>query len=186
MIPPLINGHLPVGTYLCGLEEIEDVFVRSAQFATSTTRQRVFDGFVDYLHDWELVEEQLNVNLLKRIWMGGSFTSSEIEVGDIDISPLIDSNVLTAIRGRPGAGKVRELFQHRDRVRSTYHVEPYAVLWKPFTTLKLRNLDAEEYEYVATRGMMDDFWQRTRSLSVRQAMLEEDADAARGYLEVEL
>jgi hypothetical protein len=33
---------------------------------------------------------------------------------------------------------------------------------------------------------MDDFWQRTSSLSVKQAMLAEDAEPVRGYLEVTL
>ena len=94
--------------------------------------------------------------------------------------------MLRTLRGRDGVGRVKALYEQRTKVRSTYQVEPFTVLWKPFTTVKLRNLDAEEYEYVATRGMMDDFWQRTSDLSVKQAMLAEDADAARGYLEVAL
>jgi len=165
---------------------MEEVFVESAPFTGSTTRRLVFDGFIDYLYEWERAEQQVGVRVLKRVWVGGSFTSGEVEVGDIDISPILDSDALAVVRGREGVGKVKALFEQRDKVRSTYHVEPFAILWKPFITLQLRNLGAEEYEYVATRGMMDDFWQRTRSSSVRQAMLEEDADAARGYLEVEL
>lgn len=186
MIPALSDGHLPIGTYLCTLEELEAAFVEAPAFAASSTRRSVFDGLVDYLADWEAVESQLAVKVLKRLWVGGSFTSGAVEVGDIDVSPFLDSNVLNTLRGRQGAGQIKALYEQRSKVRSTYHVEPFVVLWKPFTTLKLRNFEAEEYEYVATRGVMDDFWQRTRDLSVKQAMLAEDAEAARGYLEVTL
>jgi hypothetical protein len=171
---------------LCTLEELEAAFVEAPAFAASSTRRSVFDGLVDYLADWEAVESQLAVKVLKRLWVGGSFTSGAVEVGDIDVSPFLDSNVLNTLRGRQGAGQIKALYEQRSKVRSTYHVEPFVVLWKPFTTLKLRNFEAEEYEYVATRGVMDDFWQRTRDLSVKQAMLAEDAEAARGYLEVTL
>lgn len=186
LIPDLVGGHLPVGTYLCTLEEVEATFVDAAEFAASTSRRAVFDGLVDYLADWQAVESDLQVKVLKRLWVGGSFTSGAVEVGDVDISPFLDSDVLGSLRGRPGAGQLKALYQHRDKIKSTYRVEPFVVLWKPFTTLKLRNLEAEEYEYVATRGMMDDFWQRTTDLSVKQAMLAKDAEPARGYLEVTL
>jgi hypothetical protein len=186
LIPDLVDGHLPIGTYLCTLEEVEATFVDAAEFAASSSRRAVFDGLVNYLADWETVESRLQVMVLKRLWIGGSFTSGALEVGDIDVSPVLDSNVLGALRGRQGVGQLKALYEQRERVKSTYRVEPFVILWRPFTTLKLRNLEAEEYEYVATRGMMDDFWQRTRDLSVKQAMLAEDAEAARGYLEVTL
>jgi hypothetical protein len=186
LIPALVDGHLPIGTYLCTLEELEATFVDASEFAISSSRRTVFDGLVDYLADWETVESSLSVTVLKRLWIGGSFSSAAIEVGDVDVSPVLDSAALDSLRGRQGVGRLKALYEHRARVKTTYHVEPFVVLWKPFTTLKLRNLDAEEYEYVATRGMMDDFWQRTSSLSVKQAMLAEDADPVRGYLEVTL
>jgi hypothetical protein len=78
-----VDGHLPIGTYLCRLEEMEEFFVESEPFIESTTRRLIFDGFIGYLYEWERVEQQLGVRILKRIWVGGSFTSGEIEVGDI-------------------------------------------------------------------------------------------------------
>ncbi|MBP3083718.1 DUF6932 family protein [Mycolicibacterium fortuitum] len=186
MIPSLVDGHLPIGTFPCTLEEIEQNFVEDAVFANSSTRRSRFDGLIDYLYEWEQAQLQLDTKVLKRIWIGGSFTSSQPEVGDVDISPILDSDALASLSGRVGVGRIKALFEQRTKVRETYHVEPFPVLWKPFTTIKLRNLDAEEYEYVATRGMMDDFWQRTRHMSVKGAMLVEDAEPARGYLEVTL
>lgn len=186
MIPPLVDGHLPVGRFVCDLAEIEQTFVNEVSFLESESRPRLFDGLLRYLRDWELAQDRVGMKVLKRLWVGGGFTSAKLETEDIDVSPILDARTLQELRGQTGSGRIKALYEHRDRIHGEYGVEPFVVLWSPFTTLKLKNMSVSDHEYVAVRGMMDDFWQRTSDASLKSAMLEEDAEPARGYLEVAL
>lgn len=185
MIPELEDdGHLPPGRFRCTVEEIDAAFVRADRFAGSSTRPQLFAGLQRYIRSWELVEDEVGVEVIKLLWIGGSFTSSILTPSDIDVSPVMARSALHDLKGRPGSGKGKALYEHRDRVKADFGVEPFAVQWNPFTTLDMRRLDVWDHEYVAVRGMMDDFWQRTVAGSVKQAMMEADADPVRGYLEV--
>ncbi|MDV7099708.1 hypothetical protein R4227_06070 [Gordonia amicalis] len=156
------------------------------RFASSESRPQLFEGLLRYLRDWELAQEVVGTQVLKAVWIGGGFTSGKVETEDIDVSPIVDSRRLAALRGVAGNGRLRALYSQRSKVRAEYGVEPFVVLWSPFTTLKLKNMDVGDHEYVAVRGMMDDFWQRTTESPLKIAMTEEDAEPTRGYLEVEL
>lgn len=157
MIPPLIAGHLPVGRYSCSLEEIESTFVTAPAFRNSQSRPALFDGLLAYLHEWEEAERLVDTKVLMSLWIGGGFTSDKLDTDDVDVSPIVNSRALDNLRGQAGSGRIKALYSHRTRVRNEYGVEPFVVLWRPFTTLKLQEHDSGAHEYVAVRGMMDDF-----------------------------
>lgn len=182
----MIGEHLPPGRFRCDIVEVQAAFVADPRFASSESRPQLFEGLLRYLRDWEIAQEAVGTQVLKAVWIGGAFTSGQVETEDIDVSPIIDSRKLAALRGVAGNGRLKALFTQRSKVRAEYGVEPFVVLWSPFTTFKLKNLDVGEHEYVAVRGLMDDFWQRTSGSSLKAAMTEEDAEPTRGYLEVEL
>ncbi|KQU30306.1 hypothetical protein ASG69_04410 [Rhodococcus sp. Leaf225] len=163
---------------------MQAAFVDHPDFAASPTRPALFTGFLRYLQEWEGIETASGLELLHRVWIGGSFASAKVDPEDVDVTPLISRTSIETLRGRPGSGRVKGLFEQRKNVRRNFKVEPFAVLASPFTALKLQNLDAHDYEYVASRGMMDDFWQRTTT-GGKHAMLAEDATPRRGYLEVD-
>lgn len=187
MIPPIdsASGHLPVGRFTCTLEEVRSVFVDDPRFAGSATRPRLFAGLVRYMSEWERLEEMVGMSeVLRRIWIGGSFTTSKLDPDDVDVSPIVDGPKLDAIKGKPGCGQMNKLFEHRDSVVSAFGVEPFAVTWWPVTTMHAREISVLEHDYVLVRGLMDDFWQRVRSSEVKGPLTIADSAPRRGYLEV--
>jgi hypothetical protein len=188
VIPDLdaISGQLPPGRFRCTLQEIEQRFVDDSRFATSTRRRMLFDQLLNYLRDWELALEDVAVpGVLKQIWIAGSFASAVVDPGDIDVSPILDGPLLREVRGREGAGRIQKLQgERRDRIVQEYGVEPYPITWWPVTTLRRDRVGNFATDYIATRGLMDDFWQRTRSTDVKEGLTVDTAPARRGYLEV--
>ncbi|MBP2523597.1 MULTISPECIES: DUF6932 family protein [unclassified Rhodococcus (in: high G+C Gram-positive bacteria)] len=188
MIPNLdpTSGHLPPGRFRCTLPEIEQRFVDDAQFATSKRRRMLFDQLLTYLRDWELALDVVSApGVLKQIWIAGSFASAKIDPEDIDVSPILDGPLLREIRGVPGVRRIQRLQgEHRERIAKEYGVEPFPFTWWPVTTLRRDKVDNLAIDYIATRGLMDDFWQRTRSTDVKTGLTVDTAHARRGYLEV--
>ncbi|WP_137875458.1 hypothetical protein [Rhodococcus sp. Q] len=179
------SGNLPVGRYTCTLEEVQQAFVDDPQFAGSSTRQRLFKGLVRYMAEWERLEEMVGTSdVLRRIWVGGSFTTSKLHPEDVDVSPILDGPKLDAIKGKPGCGKMSKLFENRDSVVRDFGVEPFPVTWWPVTTMHAREISIFEHDYVLARGLMDDFWQRVRSSPVKGPLTVADSEPRRGYLEV--
>lgn len=188
MIPALSDtGHLPPGRYRTTLEEVEERFVRSREFEGSTSRTTVWDGLGLYLHAWDQLEQQVNgVGLLKWLWIGGSFASAKLNPSDIDVSVVIDGDLLRKLRGRPGIGKLRDLFNERAKVRETFKVEPAAIQWRAVaSTWTSSGWNMADRDYLERRGALDDWWQRVRS-DDHVAPHMDDAPPRRGYLEVEL
>ncbi|WP_213934648.1 DUF6932 family protein [Rhodococcus sp. B50] len=117
MIPATdpMSGYLPVGRYTCTLEEVQRVFVEDSQFAGSVTRRKLFAGLVRYMAEWERLEDMVGTSdVLRRIWVGGSFTSAKLDPDDVDVSPILDGPKLDAIKGKPGCGKIGKLFGNRE------------------------------------------------------------------------
>lgn len=188
MIPDLdaTSGHLPPGRFRCTLPEIEQRFVDHADFATSTRRRTLFDQLLNYLRDWELALDVVSApDVLKQIWIAGSFASAVIDPDDIDVSPILDGPRLQEIRGMPGVRRIQKLQgERRDRIVKEYGVEPFPITWWPVTTLRSDKVDNLATDYISTRGLMDDFWQRTRSTGAKAGLTVDTAPARRGYLEV--
>lgn len=187
MIPALgPEGHLPVGRYATTLAEIESRFVTDPAFSRSTTRADLWENFELYLATWAGAEDSLGVpGLLHRLWMAGSFASSELNPSDIDITVVVDQDLRESCKGKRGAGILRDLFGNRARVRDTFGVEPFVVFWKPLTTiLDLGRLEPEERDYLLLRGAYEDLWERVRPEGPKGPLRTADARAARGFLEV--
>ncbi|AUS33349.1 hypothetical protein C1M55_21160 [Rhodococcus qingshengii] len=188
MIPPLgPDGHLPPGRYRCTLEEVERTFVRSPTIGDPTRREDLFDGFVRYLTDWE--DTQLATaatgQLLRSVWVGGSFVSDEPSPSDVDISPIVDGLVADSVAGKPGSKMIGKLTKHRDSIKARYGVEVFPVKWFPIERPFKAGLDlaGDELAYLSDRGKMDDWWQRCRIDGVDLPSVE-SCETRRGYLEV--
>lgn len=180
-----MSGYLPVGRYTCTLEEVQRVFVEDSQFAGSVTRRKLFAGLVRYMAEWERLEDMVGTSdVLRRIWVGGSFTTAKLDPDDVDVSPILDGPKLDAIKGKPGCGKISKLFGNRESVVRDFGVEPFPVTWWPVTTMHAREISILEHDYVLVRGLMDDFWQRVRSSPVKGPLTVADSAPRRGYLEV--
>lgn len=189
MIPELTaEGFLPVGRYAARLQEIQDSFVSHTRFKNSATRPQLWEGFELYLATWAGAEDRLGVpGLLHRVWMGGSFASSTLDPGDVDLTVMVDDELRQSCRGKPGAGILRDLVGDRTRIRQTFGVEPFELRWRPVTSVfDLGRLTPEERDYLLARGAHEDLWERVRPAGSKGPLRPEDARAARGFLEVVL
>lgn len=184
VIPPLTpEGQLPCGRYPAGLEEVEAAFVSASEFAGSSTRPQVWRGFLEWLDEWSVVEEQLGVPLLGAVWIAGSFTSSKLDPGDIDVAPHIDRGAVRSVTGTLGAGRLKRLIGHRDRVKERFLVESFPVQWLPVAhPFQRGQLPGDEIDYLRSRGTMDDYWQRLKPADGLPR--SPDLRPERGYLEV--
>ena len=118
-------------------------------------------------------------------WIAGSFASSTLDPSDIDVSPIYDRDALVGLSGKPGSGRIKELFTHRARVVSTYKVEPFAVPWLPIpSTLLPDRLTPAERDVLSVRGGLDTWWGRVRPPGPRVAPVPPTTLADRGYVEV--
>lgn len=184
MLPSLLpSGHLPPGRHPATLPEIHSHFVTA--FPLSSTRPDIWDGFLGYLTTWDDAESHAGAEVLRGVWIGGSFTSATLDPSDIDVSPIYEKDTLLALSGKPGSGRMKELIAHRARIVKTYKVEPFAVPWLPIaSTLLPDRLPPAERDALAVRGGLDSWWGRTRPPGPRVAPVPPTSLADRGYLEV--
>lgn len=188
MVPELDqqSGHLPPGRYRATLNEVEALFVSDERFLFSATRKDVWEGFLDYTVAWADVERELGVQLVHVWWLGGSFISGEQHPGDLDVTPVLDSDALSACAGKEGMGRVKMLMGDRERLRRTFKVEPFPLKWSAVPcTLFPGKLSESAHAAMALRGGLDAWWQRVRPAGGKVAPVEPEAFAERGYLEVE-
>lgn len=182
-IPPLVDGHLPPGRFRCGLDELEGRFVDHPEFAHSATRRELFDGFLRYLLQWEVLEVRASAEgLLRCVWVAGSFASGCLDPQDVDVSPVVDG-VIADETPRRG---IKKLTKHRDSIKQKYGVEVFPIEWRPVPhILHSKGLVAQDAAYFQDRGRMDDFWQRRRTdETAKLAPTVEECVTRRGYLEV--
>lgn len=188
MIPDLNDGgHLPPGRYRASLDEIHDRFVLNPQFASSSTRAEIWNGFLDYLAAWLEAEDKADSGqVLQTVWLAGSFVSACMDPSDLDITPIIDRDALATVQGKPGSKALKKLIGHREKVRDRFRVEPFPLPWVATASpLRPRGVNSSVRDYLETRGSLDDWWQRVRPEGAKQAPLVEHAMPRRGYLEVE-
>jgi hypothetical protein len=188
MIPRLDgDGLLPPGRYRCSVEELHERFVAHASFEGSARRQELFEGLVRYLIDWEDTSVKTGAKrpILRAMWIAGSFTTSETEPGDIDVSPIIDGVIADDVAGRPGSGMIRRLTQHRTSIKAKYGVEVFPIRWFPIERPFKSGVDlsGDERAYLCDRGQMDDWWQRCR-IDGNDVPSVASCETRRGYLEV--
>jgi len=181
------NGHLPPGRYRASLDEIYDRFVVDDRFASSATRYGIWDGFLNYLAAWLDAEQRASSGqVLKTVWLAGSFVSACVDPGDIDVTPVVDRGALKAVEGRPGSKALKMLIGHRERIVERFKVEPFHLDWiATASTLRPSAADSAVRDYLARRGGLDDWRQRVRPPGPKEAPTVEHCEPRRGYLEVE-
>jgi len=184
MLPSLLSsGHLPPGRHPATLPEIQHQFVDA--FPLSSTRAEIWEGFLSYLVTWDEAEQLAGAEILRGVWIGGSFASDAVDPSDIDVSPIYDKSRLLSLSGKPGSGRIKELFAHRARIALAYKVEPFAMPWLPIaSTLFPDRLALGERDALAARGGLDSWWGRARPAGPRVAPVPPTTLADRGYLEV--
>jgi Family of unknown function (DUF6932) len=181
VIPPLDagTGLLPLGRHVCAESEVEARFVSAPEFVSSTTRQGIWQ-------DW-----QSAVGLLRTVvavhaaWLGGSFTTSKTDPGDIDATFLINGDGLD---GRSLADRtVASLFiDGRVKAQIGLNIDSYAMLWRPIPQPMPFLVNRIHDQYYWARGYWDDWWQRHQVGGKGRPPQPEDAVPRRGYLEVSL
>lgn len=182
------TGTLPPGRYRASFADVEQRYVADSRFAPSKTRRRNWDGFEVYREAWAAAEQGLELErpLVHAYWVAGSFISDEMDPDDIDVTVVVDHELLSANAGRPGMGNVKKLYANRTRIAADVHVEPFVmrVRWEASTLLPGRLSEASRIR-LAERGGYDNFWQRIRPDGQKASRVQQqNVLAERGYVEV--
>ncbi|MGW0518498.1 DUF6932 family protein [Crossiella sp. NPDC003009] len=186
------SEHLPPGRCSLSWDEAKALLVDSPMFVESQSRPGLWRGLTRYIARFFELQSQYEsvlegTQLVRFIWIGGSFASKKLEPRQIDLSIAIDIFGRQRLAGNPGAGWFRDATCRRHSV-DNYGVSaieiPYVVVPSPFRS---RDLGIEEQNYLRERGAWDEWWQRLRAPGVVNCPPSRDtAAAARGYLEVTL
>lgn len=169
------------------------MLVSAPEFEESTTRTGLWDGLHDYLDPFLTLEDTYvsalgGIPLIHSLWLGGSFVSTKLDPGNIDVTVLIDTRAESAVRGRPGSKWLTTAFQSRARMREKFGVSPLRIGYRPVAHIfEPERFSPDERTYFTQRGVWDDWWQRCRLPAGKdRSPSEESAAPARGYLEVRL
>jgi uncharacterized protein DUF6932 len=171
VIPPLdsATGLLPLGRHVVTVSEVEAAFVTAPSFTASATRTQIWNDFVAAL------------DLLRRkkaripaAFLGGSFTTSDLDPADIDTSVLVDGSRITSDATWNGIVSVAA-----GTKAAGLKVDLFLIAWYPSG-----DQASIPPAYFNQRGMWDDWWQRHVPKSARTPPLREHAMPVRGYLEV--
>lgn len=199
-IPPFNEqGHLPPGRYSVTLEQLEERFVRHADFASSETRPDRWRGFREYISLWKdvqrRVEQDLDRPLVKAIWLGGSFISAKLDPNNVDLALFVDGDSLAICKQKGQSGRI-SLLSGRDKMTRTLHVTPsivpYRYVRSPWDMYRdnpayQAPYTGEHFRYVGQRGCFDDWWLRMRPEGEDKGAPTAHTGAwARGYVEVML
>ena len=95
------NGVLPPGFHDWELEEIEENLV--VNFSKSKTRSRIFSGYT------KLLKKLKSFKLEAEQWLDGSFSTTKVNPGDLDMLTIIEANQLNKIDPSKGA-ELKTLF----------------------------------------------------------------------------
>lgn len=180
-----IPGCLPLGRYLCTLDEVQAAFVDAAWAAGSSTRPEIWDHFGEAR---TMLTDQFGEDIVGLVWIGGSFTTDKLDPDDIDTTFLIEPKAFADLSNNQKQKLLR--FGHKNRLREKtgLRVEPFLLVQRrvamPFKTA---SLNAEEIGYFEKRGMWDDWWLRNcSSVDKDEEPTVADSAPVRGYLEVML
>lgn len=182
------TGFLPPGRYSCTRAEAYAFLVTNPRFSSSSTRQKLWDSLQTFLSEFVYLEEQykdvLPGRLLDRVWIAGSFVSAKVDPRNTDVTLVLHEDAMHAVRGKPGAGILRE---SRDHWLNKYSVSPVTLKYRPVASpFQNQGLTQEDWKYYQDRGSWDDWWQRTRDSGPRRSPDLTTAVPRRGYLEVAL
>lgn len=163
---------LPLGRYLVELEDVENEFVASK----SARRQEIWIAFCECL---DAVRGA--VGNIAEVWIGGSFTTSKEEPGDIDVVFLFTKECFDMVASGTSIDAkfaLSVLTRHAPIERLHPLVDGYALIVPPTEY----DVDGEfETVYARQRGYWDQFWSKTRFVDERSDRWRYPAS---GYLEV--
>ena len=165
------HGALPLGRYLCELDEIESRFVTHQDFAASSTRPGIWQDLLDVLAF--LSVKRVRVAAL---WVAGGYTTTKIDPADIDVCVVVDAQRLASQGALPFVSQLVS-----GQKAAGLKVDAFVVPWWP-VELPTRGLSADVDLYNWYRGYWDDHWQRDSPN--RPPTTRDDALPRRGYLEV--
>ena len=172
-VPDLVDGHLPMGRWVCSAEEVEAAFVTS----DTGVRPKMWA-------DWLTLRDALRevVGQVAACWLSGSFFTSKAVPGDIDCLWIVESdriqNVLNS--GDPQRAQFLHNVATAGSVKQVYklEVDSFLLPWAPRPGAG-PPVDPESQAYISTRGYWDNLWVRRRDQDPRL-----DSIPRRGYLEV--
>lgn len=184
MIPAIQAGSdaLDVGRHPATIAEIEARFVTHPDFAGSTTR-------ADIWQEWLVATSYLRAQVpVIAAWIGGSFTTTKLNPGDIDCTYLIDHQEAALATSDPARAGVLAQFSVPNTIRSAlgWRVDHYVCVWRDVPNPGVVPRTAPEWEYYRIRGHWDDWWQRRRMSAAGAVFTRDDTLPRRGYLEVML
>ncbi|GGU75864.1 hypothetical protein GCM10010275_07780 [Streptomyces litmocidini] len=178
-VPALVaaTGTLPIGRYECTESEVRDAFVDKSEFASSVTRSNIWN-------DWETARETItSIVTVHSVWIAGSFTTSKIDPGDIDVVFLINGPEFDALDPQDRALVGLFATGSAGARQHGLQVDSYMIPWQCFPEPN-PGRDPIQAQYYSIRGYWDDFWLRSRSGAKGSPPVREDAFPKRGYLEV--
>ncbi|GAB3258018.1 DUF6932 family protein [Kineosporia babensis] len=184
MIPTLSPaGFLPLGRHSCTIEELEQTFVLSPPFSTSSTRAQCLADF----RSAKTMLDQLHPALVEANWIGGSFTTAKVDPDDLDSLFIIRESAFDELGSNNKKRKVLE-FGKSQQLRKKLGLRVDAFMFvrqripQPW---RAGGIDPEFQSAFALRGAWDDWWQRSRRGPDKDdAPTIESSDPVRGYLEV--
>ncbi|GGT62733.1 hypothetical protein GCM10010243_46980 [Streptomyces matensis] len=178
-VPALVDatGTLPLGRYECTEEEIRAAFVDHPDFSSSVTRINVWN-------DWETARELVTSTLtVHSVWIAGSFTTSKLDPGDIDIVFLVNGPEFDALDAAQQGIIYSFANGSAGAQQHGLQVDSYVIPWYCFPSPNPYR-DPAQLSYYASRGYWDDWWLRARSGPKGNPPMRQDAFPRRGYLEV--
>lgn len=186
------NGFLAPGRYRLDPEQAEQQLVHDPRFASSETRQSLWQGMETYLSRFFDLEDRHRAvagdrSLIHALWLGGSYVSTKLNPQNIDLTVLIDEGAVAAMRGLEGTRWLASAFNRKARL-AELGVSPLRVGYRPIVSVfRSERLDPTEQKYLRERGAWDDWWQRCRPDGVdKSEPTLHSAAPRRGYVEVTL
>lgn len=167
----------PPGRYPMTWDDVEAELVRAEAFSSSSTRPELWDELQVHLASVSSV-----LGGVERLWMAGSFVSSKINPGDVDLAYLIRPDLFDAIADDP------ESIDHLDNlgtrewcVKQGLRVDAYMLRLPRTADFKALGVTGAmapgDDEVFQKLGLYDEIWQRCEA---------DGSNARRGYVEVSL
>ena len=166
-LPPLQNGALPHGRWVCEPGDVEAAFVHGL----APERQKIWD-------DWVQLTDTLRskVGRVPAAWLSGSFLTDKPVPGDLDSVYVVDVADYQAARLDPLRQQfVTVVAMNWVKPLLNISVDSFILEWDP-TPGPMRTSSPD---YYSNRGYWDDLWVRQRDLDPRLESIPR-----RGYVEV--
>jgi hypothetical protein len=173
------TGLLPLGRHVSTADEVEAMFVSGDAFSESVTRHQIWSDWNDAL---TLLQSAVTVHA---VWIGGSFTTSKVDPGDIDVLYIVNANTVRGLQGEQEK-KIVTIFNTPGQVKSEFdlNVDTYLLFWECVPFPLPPGMNGFQDQYYRARGYWDDWWQRVQQGPKGSPPVPEDTVPRRGYLEV--